>query len=96
MQIFSDLIHWQIDFCFYVLFLLLINYWIISLSEYANSNRLEQDHPCVIELIRRHFLREPAPLDVPLNLKFPDRKNPSVAQSQAVLKLLGNLVCKNK
>ena len=63
-----------------------------SKKEYANANKLQQDHPCVIELIRRQYLHEPAPPNTPLNLKYPKHKNPSAAQSQAILRLLGNLV----
>lgn len=63
-----------------------------SKIEYANDNKLQQDHPCVIELIRKYFLHKPASPDVPLNLKFPNHKNPSDGQSQAILQLLGNMV----
>ena len=48
-----------------------------SKKEYANANKLQQDHPCVIELIRKFFLHKPASPDVALNLKFPNHKNPS-------------------
>ena len=60
--------------------------------EFANLNRLQQDHPCVIQLIRRHFLHPPAPKDVPLNLKFPNFTNPSAGQSQTILRYLRNQV----
>lgn len=33
-----------------------------------NDNKLAQDHPCVIETIRRHYLREPSPPEVPYHL----------------------------
>ena len=62
------------------------------LTDYANHNRLQQDHPCVIDLIRRHYLHEPAAPHISLNLKFPNHTNPSQGQSQAILKLLGNMV----
>ena len=60
--------------------------------QYANDNRLQQNHPCVIELIRRHFLQPPAPKDSLLNLKFPNHTNPSAGQSQAILQYLRNQV----
>lgn len=37
-------------------------------AEYINEHKLEQDHPCVIELIRRMFLSPPSPLYVPYNI----------------------------
>ena len=36
--------------------------------DYINSNQLAQDHPCVIEMIRRHYINEPSLPDVPYNL----------------------------
>ena len=60
--------------------------------QYANDNRLQQNHPCVIQLIRRHFLQPPAPKESLLNLKFPNHTNPSAGQSQAILQYLRNQV----
>ena len=33
-----------------------------------NALRLQQDHPCVIEMIRKHFLIAPSPPHVPYKL----------------------------
>jgi hypothetical protein len=38
-----------------------------------NALRLQQDHPCVIEMIRKHFLIPPSPPDVPYKLTFMGR-----------------------
>ena len=63
-----------------------------SLKEYANSHRLQQDHPCVLDIIRRHYLTTPSPPEVPLKLDFPNQTNPSAGQVTAALRLLRNLV----
>ena len=39
--------------------------------DFINANKLEQDHPCVLEMIRRHFLHEPSPPEIPYNLDNP-------------------------
>lgn len=36
--------------------------------DYMNANKLAQDHPCVIDMIRRHYLEEPSPPDTPYQL----------------------------
>lgn len=36
-----------------------------------NNRKLEQDHPCVLKLIRLKFLELPASRDVPYNLSNP-------------------------
>ena len=40
-----------------------------------NVNKLEQNHPCVIDTIRRHYLHKPSPNDVPYNLEEPEVGN---------------------
>lgn len=60
--------------------------------EYANVNRLQQDHPCVIELIRSRYLYQPSPPDVSLNLSSPLVTDPSSGQSKVVLTHLHNQV----
>ncbi len=61
-----------------------------------NSNRLAQDHPCVIDIIRRHYLNAPQPAHVPYNLtnngSTSDNYDPSAGQSSVILNLLKNLV----
>ncbi|XP_046451332.1 uncharacterized protein LOC124199545 [Daphnia pulex] len=58
--------------------------------EFANANRLQQDHPCVVELIRNFFLHQPAPLEYSLNLSFPAVLDSSSGQSKVILTLLNN------
>lgn len=53
-----------------------------------NTNRLEQDHPCVIEIIRKHYLRPPPSPDVPYHLQRPDVADPSPGQTTFVLNKL--------
>ena len=60
--------------------------------EYANINRLPQNHPCVIDLIRRFYLYPPTPRDVPYQLDNPDVVDPSDGKSKAILRLLGHQV----
>ncbi|XP_032788643.2 uncharacterized protein LOC116925994 isoform X2 [Daphnia magna] len=58
--------------------------------EYANKNKLQQDHPCVIRLIRRDYLRKPSPQHVPYRLDVPESADPSDGQAQAILRILQN------
>ena len=71
-----------------------------------NSNNLEQDHPCVIEMIRSHFLRPPSPPGVPYSFApvtefdpkwsvkevLAPNGDPSMGQTQHILNLLKNMV----
>lgn len=59
-------------------------------AEYANTFELEQDHPCVIDLIRKKFLRPPARRNLPYQMSQPSLLDPSDGQSQAILRLLRN------
>ncbi|XP_046644654.1 uncharacterized protein LOC124330256 [Daphnia pulicaria] len=59
-------------------------------EDYANKNKLQQDHPCVIHLIQTSYLRKPTPLNLSYNLSKPEFTNPSDGQSQAILRLLRN------
>ncbi|XP_046638633.1 protein Star-like [Daphnia pulicaria] len=52
--------------------------------------QLEQDHPCVIRLIRRNYLLQPAPKNLPYRLDHPESLDPSDGQSQAILQILQN------
>ncbi|XP_046632872.1 uncharacterized protein LOC124312410 [Daphnia pulicaria] len=58
--------------------------------EYANEKQLQQDHPCVIRLIRDQYLRQPAPRDQPYQLDHPNKKDPSDGQSKDIIKILKN------
>lgn len=57
-----------------------------------NDEKLSQDHPCVIETIRRRYLHPPADPDVPYVLNAPNTIDPSVGQAKSILKYLGNQV----
>jgi hypothetical protein len=57
-----------------------------------NENRLQQDHPCVINYIRRHYLKAPPLRDIPLQLDYPEVEDPSDGQPKKILKLFENKV----
>lgn len=61
-----------------------------------NANRLAQDAPCVIDIIRRHFLYAPPPSNIPYKLDFvKDGNNYDPSESQKlknILKYWGNKV----
>jgi hypothetical protein len=59
-----------------------------------NAEQLSQDHPCVIQTIRRHYLHPPADPDIPYVLNAPNTIDPSVGQAKSILKYLGNQVRK--
>ncbi len=59
-----------------------------SISDYANANQLQQDHPCVINLLRSNYLRLPAPNNLPYRMDRPEVMDPSDGQSEAILKML--------
>lgn len=67
------------------------------ISGYVNTNRLPQDHPCVIDIIRNNYLQRPTNRSVPYKLSNPQILDPSDGQSRAVLRLLRNQVsvCEN-
>lgn len=44
---------------------------VCSYTDYINDNKLAQDHPCVIKLIRHMYMNSPSPRDVPYNLTTP-------------------------
>ncbi|XP_057368447.2 protein Star-like, partial [Daphnia carinata] len=58
--------------------------------DYMNANKLPQDHPCVIETIRRHYLNKPSPPDVPLKLASDDSDDRSPGQTGVIFRLLKN------
>ena len=53
-----------------------------------NAGKLQQDHPCVIDVIRRFYFHHPVSKDVPLQLENPDEIEPSAGQARAILKHL--------
>lgn len=60
--------------------------------EYVNARRLQQDHPCVIEIIRRYYLKKPSPQNAPYKLEESHDKDPSPGQSGVIFSLLKNRV----
>ncbi|KAI9561282.1 hypothetical protein GHT06_012238 [Daphnia sinensis] len=58
--------------------------------DYMNSKKLPQDHPCVIETIRKHYLNKPSPPNVPLKLDSDDDKDRSPGQTGVIFRLLKN------
>ena len=72
---------------------ILNSYFASFFTEYMNSYRLQQDHPCVINYIRRHYLKSPSPRHVPLNLDYPKVLDQSeFEQPITILELLKNKV----
>ncbi len=61
-------------------------------SEYVNKNQLQQDHPCVIRLIKQKYLRQPASKSLPYRLGDPQPLNPSDGPAQGILRILRNQV----
>jgi hypothetical protein len=57
-----------------------------------NAMKLPQDHPCVIETIRQHYLNKPPPPDAPLKLDSNDLKDRSPGQTGVIFRLLKNMV----
>ena len=56
-----------------------------------NALRLQQDHPCVIEIIRKHFLLAPSPPHVPYVLTVPEEHKwpyPTDGQTALILRRL--------
>jgi hypothetical protein len=62
------------------------------ISEYANKNKLQQDHPCVIQLIQQKYLRQPSPKTLPYQLGDPQIVDTSDGQAQGILRILRNQV----
>ncbi|KAK4005095.1 hypothetical protein OUZ56_006820 [Daphnia magna] len=58
--------------------------------EYANTHRLQQDHPCVLDLIRKRYLKKPWGPEIPLDLHNPQTADPSAGQAKAVMRILRN------
>lgn len=53
-----------------------------------NFNRLPQDHPCVINYLRRHVLKAPASPHLPLKLDYPELNDPSMGQPNEILDIM--------
>ncbi|XP_057372133.1 protein Star-like isoform X2 [Daphnia carinata] len=62
----------------------------IKMLYYVNAHKLQQDHPCVIQLIRRDYLHPPASKSLAYQMDHPDSVDPSDGQSKVILKILQN------
>ena len=69
-----------------------MNYLLLIQIGYINKYRLQQNHPCVIELIRRHHLKKPSSPDTPYKLEHPEVTDQSAVQTGVVLEHLRNKV----
>nr|CAH0110638.1 unnamed protein product [Daphnia galeata] len=58
--------------------------------EYANEKKLQQDHPCVIRLIREEYLRQPASKELPYQLDHPEKVDSSDGQAKDIRNILKN------
>ena len=72
----------------YVTHLYLIRFDFIA--DYINYHRLQQDHFCVIEMIRKNYLNQPAPETESLVLRNPQTVDASAGQAGAILRHLNN------
>ncbi len=63
-------------------------------TEFANRYRLQQNHPCVIEIIRQKYLYYPPLEEISLHLNHPSDVDPSAGQAAAILPYLKNKVRK--
>jgi hypothetical protein len=61
-------------------------------TEYANAHQLQQNHPCVIYLIKNTYIRQPSSRNLPYKLNFPEIMDPSDGQSKGILRILRNQV----
>jgi len=57
-------------------------------TDAINTVDMAQDDPCILNIIRNHFLYPPS--KEPLNLENPQDENPSMGQAQSVLTILEN------
>ncbi len=60
--------------------------------EYANEKKLQQDHPCLIQLIRDKYLLQPASKELPYVLDHPETIDPSNGQANDIREILKNKV----
>lgn len=59
-------------------------------EDYVNSHQLQQDHPCVIDIIRRKYLHSPSVVNGSVFVERTDVIDPSAGQSSIVLPHLNN------
>lgn len=63
---------------------------------YINAEKLEQDHPCVIDIIRQRFLAAPSPPDAPYILQDENSAVADHSQARQVTTVLKHLNNKTK
>ncbi len=66
--------------------------FILDLKEYVNEKKLQQDHPCLIQLIRDKYLLQPASKELPYVLDHPETIDPSNGQANDIREILKNKV----
>ncbi|KZS12671.1 Uncharacterized protein APZ42_022814 [Daphnia magna] len=59
-------------------------------EDYVNSHQLQQDHPCVIDIIRRKYLHSPSAVNGSVFVERTDVIDPSAGQSSIVVPHLNN------
>ena len=59
-------------------------------SDTVNSVVMEQDDPCILNLLRDQYLHPPSKDKI--NLEAPEVTNPSMGQAQSILEILKNKV----
>ncbi len=70
----------------------MFNFW----EEHANVEKLQQDHPCVLHLIKKLYLRQPTPRNQSYLLNNGALADPSDGQSKGILRILRNQVNKKE
>ena len=64
---------------------LLLSMFIILKIDFMNENKLQQDHPCVVDIIRQLYLHPPAPVGKATRLSNADEIEPSTGQVPIIL-----------
>ena len=73
---------------------MVIYFFFYCFTDYINDFKLEQDHPCIIKLIRDMFMVQPASRDVPYNLTSKDTalRNETVKRDNEIMEIFKNKV----
>lgn len=62
----------------------------ITFTDAVNMVKMEQDDPCILNVLRSTFLEPPS--KGKLSLDNPETENPSMGQAQSILEILNNKV----
>jgi hypothetical protein len=68
----------------------LISFENVFITENVNSIVMDQDDPCILNLLRGQYLHPPSKNK--LSLEAPEVNNPSMGQAQSILEILKNKV----